>query len=185
MSELNKDSGRLFGRPTWLLAVVVAAIFVLVAIVLAATKNTNTPASTISPAATADMGVIQELGIKVTWPAALKDIKRASASTAGSADSNQTVSLSTDKYAALVNKCLGLPAKTTENFATLYRGLLVTGITPPANSMKTFDTFYIGNLGSTNINPVCKDQNTQKELNDLSSSLNAALTQTLSGAVKL
>jgi hypothetical protein len=187
MEPPNKKSvSFLSSQRTWILALSIAVLVILVVVIVLITRSDNSPA-TMSPATVtpSSSGGLQNLGIKITLPADLKDVKYSSTAAAGAASNYSIVGLSTDEYMTLVNKCLGLAANTTQNFATLYRGEIVSGITPPQTSLKQLDTFYIGNLGPTTPGPTCKDESTQKELNSLSSSLNTSLQQAMAGAAKL
>lgn len=154
------------------------------------TKNSNSNKSSNSSAATTFSGktlVFKEYGVKINLPTELEGLSYTTSSSPEVAGSVPIVlaKLNMDNYTKLAVKCVGAPAGTEESFATLIKTPQLGNIPPSVDSLKQFGDFYIGNLGPALQNPTCRDNATQKSLNDLYIKLSAALKTAFSTATKV
>lgn len=127
----------------------------------------------------------KELGIQVTLPNDLKDLKYSVTSPPAGGPSMTILKLNTSEFTAAANKCLGTPENTEQSFATLIK-TPKTGNNPPAvESLKEFDDFYIGNLGAPLKDVTCQNSTSKKTLDELSAKLNNALKEAFKTTTKI
>lgn len=171
----------------------VLALIVLVALILGwliAKNHSTTSSSKTNKATSAQNGskyTFKEFGVAVTLPTALSGMQyQAVSPPASSGAPNITLlTLSIDKYTKLVNKCTLAPEGTKQSFATLVKTPLQGNAPPAVENLKQFNDFYIGNLGSAIKDPVCRDADVKKSLNDLTNELNTALRNAFQTAQKV